>query len=536
MRSRALAFGTAVAVALGVILWLIYYWSADLSYARLDPSVRIERFSEDPDRLAIVYSPLSTGRLGFRRVAADRETELLDRVAPARDGTEQRFEWRWSGVKRGDILKLTHRQGWSLATKELEVPERPPTPRLGDALLTGEIVNAINNRPVPAAQVRVVGTKLRTTSDAEGRFQLEDLPSGPVAIEISADRFSAEQIERELSSGTENRLRVVLSPGMEAGQMRVVLTWGKRPKDLDAHLTGPLPNQENFHVYFNYKGDLKSKEFVNLDVDDRDGEGPETITVLGVLPGKYSYFVHDYSNRNDLQDSSLAQSGAEVRVYQGGQTYRFRANQRSVGNVWHVCEIDVTSAGAKVRKIDQYESKRLKDIAMGTVVLLMDVSGSMVSLIGEAKRAAGGFLQAVPFEAGAKAGLVRFGETTDKLHDITDDGGTLIRAIKSLRPGGPTPLTRGLAIAHRMLQKVSGPRAMVVFTDGEPDSPGEALNLGRRIKRDGVVIWAIGTRGADMNFLRRLTTAPNKATFANPESLRKVFSEMAGKIYAPVDE
>jgi len=145
---------------------------------------------------------------------------------------------------------------------------------------------------------------------------------------------------------------------MKAGQIRLVLTWGKDPADLDAHLEGPLPEGKRFHVYFKEKGDLRSREFVNLDVDARNGFGPETITLLGVLPGVYHYSVQDYTNRDKLDSYALARAQAEVKVYQGGQAYRFSSNGESQGNIWHVCDIEVSAKGALVKRIDKYESKQ----------------------------------------------------------------------------------------------------------------------------------------------------------------------------------
>jgi len=153
----------------------------------------------------------------------------------------------------------------------------------------------------------------------------------------------------------ETTLRVALSPGMSAGQIRLVLTWGDTPRDLDAYLEGPLPDGKRFQVFHGDKGDLTSRQFVNLDVDDRDGYGPETITVLGVLPGTYHYIVHDFINLNDRQSNALALSNAEVKVYQGGQAYRFTVDGNSIGTLWHVCDIEVTpDRQAIVKKIDKY--------------------------------------------------------------------------------------------------------------------------------------------------------------------------------------
>lgn len=54
-----------------------------------------------------------------------------------------------------------------------------------------------------------------------------------------------------------------------------------------------------------------AKTIAQLDVDDRDGYGPETIT-LSELDGTYQYRVHRFSS-----SGSLAMSGAVVKVYSG---------------------------------------------------------------------------------------------------------------------------------------------------------------------------------------------------------------------------
>jgi uncharacterized protein YfaP (DUF2135 family) len=353
-----LALAAAAALLVSVSIWAIAYAASVFRYARVDASIRLERSPHDPNRLLLLYRPLSGGEVRFRRSDAGRETELLDQVSADATDVEQKFEWRCSGVKTGDVLKVTFREGWSTVTRELTVPESPPVPPLGSAVLSGEIVNATNNQPVAGAVVKIIGTRLSARSGKDGRFWLPAAPAGPAGIEISAANFSTEQIDKELVAGAATPLRVVLSPGMEAGQIRLVLTWGKAPADLDAHLEGPLPEGKRFHVYFKEKGDLRSKEFVNLDVDARNGVGPETITLLGVLPGVYHYSVQDYTNRDKLDSYALARAQAEVKVYQGGQAYRFLTNGESQGNIWHVCDIEVSAKGARVKRIDKYESKQ----------------------------------------------------------------------------------------------------------------------------------------------------------------------------------
>jgi uncharacterized protein YfaP (DUF2135 family) len=353
-RSVLLAGGTIAAVVLGLACTCIYYLASVYQYAELGTDPRIQRDPFEPDRLALIYCPVSVGKVGFRRAHADRETELLDRVVPGAVGRDQTFQWRVRGLGDEDTIHVTYRRGLRVRQTPLDVPR----PRLVRATLVGEVQNAVNKEPVPDAEVRIVGHKLQARTNADGWFRLEGAPSGVVPIEVSAPGFTAERFDWELEPGGEPAIRVVLSPGLEEGQIRVVLTWGEEPADLDAHLQGPLPDGEQFHIYFHERGDLRSREFVRLDVDDRDGQGPETITVLGVLPGTYHYFVHDYTNRNRPDGTALAASGGEVKVYHRGQTYRFRAGHARPGNLWNVCDIEVTPDGAVVRKIDTYEGVR----------------------------------------------------------------------------------------------------------------------------------------------------------------------------------
>ena len=356
-----LGSGVLASVILGLACVAAFYLTSIYRYAELDAVPRIERDAADADRLLLTYLPTSRGQVGFRRIHADRETELLDRVLSTAVGEEQVFQWRVAGLEHDNRIEVTFRRGLSLAQEPLEVPK----PSLSHAALVGQVVNAVNNQPVPDAEVRIVGRELSATTNAEGWFRLDDAPLGLVPIVISASGFSAEQFDWELSPGSQSGIRVVLNPGLDAGQIRIVLTWDEEPADLDAHLKGPLPEGEQFHIYFHKKGDLASKEFVRLDVDDRDGQGPETITVLGVLPGTYTYFVHDYSNRDDPASDSLARSAAEVKVYQSGQTYRFRAGHDMDGNIWDVCSIEVKPDGtAEVVKTDTYRGTESKELGL----------------------------------------------------------------------------------------------------------------------------------------------------------------------------
>ncbi len=131
-----------------------------------------------------------------------------------------------------------------------------------------------------------------------------------------------------------NGLTYALSPVMDnLDGMRIVLNWGSNPEDLDSHLVFP-----NNHIFFSSKTGDKS----NLDVDDTDSYGPETITIDNKKFGEtYYYFVHDYTNKENPNTMSLSNSDAKVFVYVGQtltKTYYIPKNKK--GNIWNIFKIN----------------------------------------------------------------------------------------------------------------------------------------------------------------------------------------------------
>lgn len=121
-----------------------------------------------------------------------------------------------------------------------------------------------------------------------------------------------------------------ISPVMEnLDGLRVVLTWGKTPRDLDSHMIFPGNN-----IFFRNKKGTDAE----LDVDDTDSYGPETITLQKKHYGEsYVYAVHDYSNSGYPNSNELSNSEAKVFVYMGQSLVRtYYVPQNRAGNLWTV--------------------------------------------------------------------------------------------------------------------------------------------------------------------------------------------------------
>lgn len=123
-----------------------------------------------------------------------------------------------------------------------------------------------------------------------------------------------------------------ISPVMDSlDGLRVVLSWGATPRDLDSHIAYP-----NNHIYFS----AKQGRDALLDVDDTDSYGPETITLHKKAFGDaYVYAVHDYLNRTSPNSTELGNSQAKVFVYIGQSLVRTYYVPKQPGNLWTVFRI-----------------------------------------------------------------------------------------------------------------------------------------------------------------------------------------------------
>ena len=87
--------------------------------------------------------------------------------------------------------------------------------------------------------------------------------------------------------------------------------------------------------------------------------------------------------------------------------------------------------------------------------------------------------------------------------------------------GGSTNLTAGLELAN----KFSHLNAVVVVTDGQPDSQATALRAADVLKKRGIDILCIGTDDADKVFLAKLATRSDLAIHVEPQNLSKSIAQ-----------
>ena len=206
----------------------------------------------------------------------------------------------------------------------------PPAP----TTLQGQVTDAVSGSAIANAQVCIQGTSLCATTDANGNYTIADAPAGDQVLNVTAGGYIAVTDQTvAIPAGATTTQPVALSPELAAGELRIVLTWGTAPSDLDSTLWLPSATR----IDYNVKG--LTIENVKLDLDDVTGEGPETITISQLAgSGTYTYAVLNFSGNSE---GTLSASGAVVRVYRGDQEIgTYTVPTTGAGVWWNVFTLD----------------------------------------------------------------------------------------------------------------------------------------------------------------------------------------------------
>ena len=194
-----------------------------------------------------------------------------------------------------------------------------------------------------------------TVSDSNGNYSVT-LPGGVYTAYLSKTGYRSDQmlisVAGETTIGDQDH---TISPKLQEGKVRIILEWGPQPEDLDSHLVNP---NQGIHVYYSVKEfSYQGRDNVTLDVDARYPMLPdrsnrvETTTIHQQLPGKYTFYIHDFSNQTNPDNHQMAESGARVTVLIGGddgEKYVFEVPDKT-GTLWEVFTLEngiITPSGA----------------------------------------------------------------------------------------------------------------------------------------------------------------------------------------------
>jgi 5-hydroxyisourate hydrolase-like protein (transthyretin family) len=204
-------------------------------------------------------------------------------------------------------------------------------------------VHGLNSTPdVSSEKVFTVST------NHNGRYLTDSAIVGTYTLMIEADNFFTSYIDNfVIESGPINNLApITIVQKLSASLLRIVLTWGKTPYDLDSHFTGPIANSSSrFHIYYlanAYNPRGTGIPDIRLDADGTSGFGPETITINRFQVGTYRYSVFNYIDQTDEGGLGISNSPASVNIYdQNGlvQSFYPPVFTPGGGNAWAVFEI-----------------------------------------------------------------------------------------------------------------------------------------------------------------------------------------------------
>lgn len=255
-----------------------------------------------------------------------------------------------------------------------------PVQQVPTSVVTGTVTGILTNAFIGQGLVGAVlsfrsginvttGTvALTATTTTGGAYTALGLVAGNYTVQVTLAGYTTLFFTATCIGGQTNANRnSAITPVLTTGEIRVVLTWGETPYDLDSHITGPITTSttSKFHVYYSDRGSSTASPYAGLDVDDTTSYGPETITIYEQFSGTYKYFVHDYTNRDSTTSNALSTSSAQVKVYRGSSIIATYNVPNQAGTLWTV----FTLSGNTITPINtlSFESDRSVVGVTGTV-------------------------------------------------------------------------------------------------------------------------------------------------------------------------
>ncbi|MFZ2360857.1 MAG: carboxypeptidase regulatory-like domain-containing protein [Anaerolineae bacterium] len=218
---------------------------------------------------------------------------------------------------------------------------------LVNGTVAGRVISAVNAQPISGAQVCILSSSQCVTTNAQGNYSIPNVQAGNQTVRAAATGYTTLQQSTSVPSGGTATVNFALSPTLAQGELRIVLTWGATPRDLDSHLW--LPPANPYHLYYGSPGNCNAFPFACLDVDDVTSFGPETITIKQRVNGTYVYGVYNWSD-----EAAITSSGGRVQVYgPSGLVATYNVPTSGSGRWWYVFDFNGGTGALTPRNIIQ---------------------------------------------------------------------------------------------------------------------------------------------------------------------------------------
>lgn len=176
-------------------------------------------------------------------------------------------------------------------------------------------------------------------TDASGNFYLSQLRPGTYSALVQKTGY-LDEVQGQLTVSANGVISLSILKALASTAASVTLRWDTAAggstvvSDLDSHMlrfssTGAL----DYHIYWSGKVGLDGD---SLDRDDRDYEGPETITFNPKSAKNYTYYVYQYTSTGTIPGSKPL-----VTLQVGGQAYRFDlpVSVTNTARYWRVFDV-----------------------------------------------------------------------------------------------------------------------------------------------------------------------------------------------------
>jgi Carboxypeptidase regulatory-like domain len=177
-----------------------------------------------------------------------------------------------------------------------------------------------------------------STTDASGSFTVTMRRNSKATLA----GFSGNKFTNEMAVGPQAdsfSVPTCLTLATALNSIKIKLTWGENPADVDSYLT--LPTGEV--IYYSNRGDLLKAPYVNLDVDDTRSFGPEIVTIRRPMVGTYQYAVRNYTGSH-LPGITASPTKVELTIADSTTIYAPPAGEADEGKtVWTVFNLQVAA-------------------------------------------------------------------------------------------------------------------------------------------------------------------------------------------------
>jgi TonB family protein len=168
------------------------------------------------------------------RITLDPEGSVtaVEVVGPAGNGFDEaatdavrRMTWAPARTAAGPVAVVFDFQYGFVLTPE------PPTDAPAPPNVEGTVLEILTGRPVGGVRVQVAGSDLATTTDAEGRFTLREVPTGAQVLHLSHPGHEVDDKAVTVAAGEVSSVKLWLTPDGCCDE-EVLVTWQRPPDEV----------------------------------------------------------------------------------------------------------------------------------------------------------------------------------------------------------------------------------------------------------------------------------------------------------------